>query len=168
MCRAFFTLRTSSLFTIYLKNFQPRSTHFTVVSTIYLAFYAPILPLSLSLASFLLHTRPPPSYHPHNSSVHSLQYEPNQTSGPLTAQKPCKTLQSRRTCLSSGASKTLDRTDEEYQTVAVSVHPPPFRGTSHSRQKQWIRLPSETMREGLVFKVVPLTVALTAKRTSVW
>lgn len=63
---------------------------------------------------------PPPSYHPHNCSVHSLQYEPNQTIGPSTSHI-LQTAQSGGTCRHSGMYKPPDRTEGEHQTVSVCV-----------------------------------------------
>lgn len=58
-----------------------------LLSVLYL--WHPILPSLLSLCPFVsllspAPCLPPPSYHPHNCSVHSLHCEPSQTSGPLT------------------------------------------------------------------------------------
>lgn len=117
----------------FIKTFQDASSRSAVATTV-------------SLASM-----PPSSLSP-PCSPSSLFY-------------PFKRDTSCGTCLSSETHKPPDRSDGEYWTgtVCLSVPPtnttpPPSGGASLSRQKQWIRLPSESTTEGLISKVFPLTV----------
>lgn len=91
------------------------------------------------------------SYRPHNRSFTPSAV--SQAGGSFDSTYPSNRAE-RGTYLSSETYKPPDRTEGEYQTVSACVSvrphhhrfPPSPGGPSHSRQKQWIRLPSETTR----------------------
>lgn len=143
------TLRVLSLINSSLKHPKMHSVT-PVLEYLWHLYFHPPFPSPLILPTQLLSSLPP------------QWAEPNQQ--PLDFTYPSNSAE-QRTCLGSETYKPPDRIEGEYQTVSVcvSVHPhphlpPPSGGPSHGRQKQWIRLPSETMTEGLIFKVFPLTI----------
>ena len=135
--------------------------------------WLPKLPSSLfhSLLPFSLPLSSPSSIIPPTQAVSSLPplwAEPSQASGPPWLHIPFKQCRVGKMSElwdvhANGQNwRRIPNSDRLCLCLCPPPPPPPppttIRGTLSCRQKQWIRLHSETMTEGLILKVFPLTV----------
>lgn len=143
-----------------IETFQVACSRFTVATT---ASLASLAPSALTLLWFLLlfFTNPSAFFiKTTHTNAWSTPSCVNPTKKALDFRFPSNSTEHVWALRRTSRQTELKENTEQGQSVFLSVHPHTSgEGVgSLSRQKQWMWLPSETMTEGLIFKVLPLTV----------